>query len=270
MSALPPAARHDRISLKPRDPLRERVRETYARAATVAAGAAVIPAPRRASCTPHSGHRVACCTPHSGLGCGSPTTFAGLQPGESVLDLGCGAGFDCLAAALEVGRRGRVVGLDMTSEMVHLARRHAADAAAPNVTILQGEIESLPFPDATFDVVISNCVINLCTDKKSVLAEACRVLKPNGRLAIADIVAVAPLPAELKSDLALHTGCVAGAMPIEELSRMLREAGFTTWKIERGAHSTALIGGWAPDLNLKRYIAAANICAEKDAAVDPE
>lgn len=253
MSALS-AVRHDRASPKPGDPLRELVREIYAQAATAAATA--IPGPR-----------VACCAPHSGLGCGSPTTFAALQAGESVLDLGCGAGFDCLAAALEVGRRGRVVGLDMTPEMVRLARRHAVDAAVPNVTIVQGEIESLPFPDATFDVVISNCVINLCTDKWRVLAEACRVLKPNGRLAIADIVAVAPLPAGMKTDLAL--GCVAGAMPIDELSRVLGAAGFTTWEITIGEHSTPLIEDWAPDLNLKRYIAAANIKARKERRYDP-
>lgn len=256
MSALPPAARHDRAPRKPGDPLRELVRETYAQAANIAA--TVAPGPR-----------VARCTPHSGLGCGSPTTFAGLLPGEWVLDLGCGAGFDCLAAAVEVGRGGHVVGLDMTPEMVRLARRHAADAAVPNVTILQGEIESLPVPDASFDVVISNCVINLCTHKKRVLAEACRVLKPNGRLAVADIVAVSPLPAAMKSDLALHTGCVAGAMPIEEVSQMLREAGFATWEITIGEHSTALIEDWAPDLNLKRYIAAANIKARKVRGYDP-
>lgn len=271
MSAEPPAARRDRPAPKTGAQLRELVRQTYARAATVAtAGGVVIPAPRGASGTPRNGHRVACCGPHSGLGCGSPTAFAGLQPGKWVLDLGCGAGFDCLAAAIEVGRSGRVVGLDMTPEMVRLARRHAADAAVPNVTILQGEIESLPFPDASFDVVISNCVINLCADKERILAEAHRVLKPNGRLAITDIVAVAPLPPEMKTDLALHTGCVAGATPIDEISRMLRAAGFTTWTIELGAHSTSLIDGWAPDFNLKRYIAAANICAEKDAAVDSE
>lgn len=251
MSAQPPSAGHDRAWQKAGDPLRELVRETYAQAATVAA--TVVPGPRAASCTPHSG-----------LGCGSPTTFAGLCAREWVLDLGCGAGFDCLAAAVEVGRGGRVVGIDMTREMVRLAHRHAADAAVPTVSIVQGEMESLPFPDATFDVVISNCVINLCADKQRVLAEACRVLKPNGRLAIADVVAVAPLPAGITTDLALHTGCVAGAMPIDEVSRILGEAGFTTWKIDIGEHSTSLIDDWAPDLNLKRYIAAANITARKD------
>lgn len=262
MSALSSSAPPDCAAPKPDDPLRERVRQTYAQAAAVAA--TVVPGPRVASCTPH-GHRVACGTPHSGLGCGSPTTFADLQAGESVLDLGCGAGFDCLAAAIEVGRGGRVVGLDMTAEMVRLARRHFADAAVPNVTILQGEIESLPFPDATFDVVISNCVINLCADKQRVLAEACRVLKPNGRLAIADIVAVAPLPATIRTDLACHTGCVAGATPIDEISRMLSEAGFSRRKLDIGRHSLALIDGWARDLDLTRYIAAANITARKDA-----
>ena len=230
--------------------MRRSVRETYARAATLAA--AVVP-----------GSRAVTCTPHSGLGCGSPTAFAGFSPGEWVLDLGSGAGFDCLAAAVEVGNGGRVVGIDMTPEMVRLARRHAADAGVAIVDFLQAEIECLPFRDATFDVVMSNCVINLCAGKERVLAEACRVLKPNGRLAVADIVAIAPLPASLLADLALHTGCVAGAVQLETLSRMLRRAGFASEAIDIGEHSGALIDAWAPALGFERFVAAANITAMK-------
>jgi SAM-dependent methyltransferase len=224
------------------------VRERYARAAVQPAGVA---AKGRA------------CTPHSGLGCGSPIALAGLAPGEWVLDLGSGAGFDCLAAAVEVGSRGRVVGIDFTPEMVRLARRHAADAGVAIVHFLQGEIESLPFADASFDVVISNCVINLCAEKERIFAEACRVLKPNGRLAVADIVAAAPLPADVQTDLRLHTGCVGGATELNSLSSMLTEAGFDSIEIDTGAHSGSLLDDWAPGRNLKRFVTAANITARK-------
>jgi len=233
-----------------RDSLRQTVRQTYARAASEAAA---------------PGCRDLACTPYSGLGCGSPTAFAGLAAGEWVLDLGCGAGFDCLAAAVEVGSGGRVVGIDMTPEMVRLARRHAADAGVAIVSFLQGEIESLPFRDASFDVVMSNCVINLCAEKERIFAEAWRVLKPNGRLAVADIVAVAPLPAPVLADLSSHTGCVAGATPMQALSPMLRRAGFAAEKIDIGEHSATLIDAWAPDLDLQRFVAAAHITARKPA-----
>jgi SAM-dependent methyltransferase len=235
------------------DALRRLVRTTYARAA--ARAAEVVP-----------GTRPATCMSHSGLGCGSPTAFARLAAGEWVLDLGSGAGFDCLAAAVEVGRGGCVVGIDMTPDMVRLARRHAAEAGVAFAHFVQAEIERLPFRDATFDVVISNCVINLCADKQRVLAEACRVLKPNGRLAVADIVAVAPLPASALENLALHTGCVAGAMPLDLLSRLLRSAGFASGEIDIGEHGSSLLDTWAPGLDLGRFVAAASIVARKHPA----
>jgi ubiquinone/menaquinone biosynthesis C-methylase UbiE len=213
--------------------------------------------------TPEAANCESACTQHSGLGCGSPIALAGLAPGEWVLDLGSGAGFDCLAAALEVGSRGRVVGIDMTPEMVRLARRHAGDAGVAIVHFLQGEIENLPFADASFDVVVSNCVINLCAEKERVFAEACRVLKPDGRLAVADIVAAAPLPEDVQSDLELHTACMAGATELDSLSRMLGEAGFVSIEIDLGAHSDSLLDDWAPGLDLKRFVAAANISARK-------
>lgn len=236
------------------DALRPLVRKAYADAATRAS--AVVPGRRP---------QPLACTPHSGLGCGSPTAIAGLSPGESVLDLGSGAGFDCLAAAVEVGPRGRVVGVDLTPEMIRLACRHAADADVPIVKFIQAEIESLPFPDASFDVVMSNCVINLCADKQRVFAEACRVLKPQGRLAVADIVALAPLPADLQGELALHTGCIAGATALEGLSAMLEEAGFTAVEIDIGRHSRALIESWAPGKPVQHFVATANITAKKPA-----
>lgn len=234
------------------DLLRRKVRSTYAHAA---AQAAVVD-PERICVNS---------TPHSGLGCGSPTAFAELAPGEWVLDLGSGAGFDCLAAAVEVGRGGCVVGVDMTPEMVRLARRHAADAGVAIVHFLQAEIEHLPFRDATFDVVISNCVINLCTDKERVLTEACRVLKPGGRLGVADIVAIAPQRATVKADLALHTGCIAGAMPLDALSGMLVKAGFASEEIEIGEYSNSFLDVCAPELTLQCFVAAANITAKKHA-----
>lgn len=230
--------------------VRQVLREAYTREANRAA--AVVP-----------GARAVACPSHSGLGCGSPTAFAGLAPGNWVLDLGSGAGFDCLAAAVEVGSAGLVVGIDMTSEMVRLARRHSADAGVAVVHFLQGEMECLPFRDATFDVVISNCVFNLCPDKERVLAEACRVLKPKGRLAMADIVALGPLPAGMVGELALRAGCVSGATPLDALPAMLRAAGFVSVDIEIEEHSGPLIGAWAPDTGLGRLVAAANITAGK-------
>ena len=235
------------------DLLRQEVRRTYSLAA---ANAGVVD-PERTCAT---------CTPHSGLGCGSPTAIARLSPGERVLDLGSGAGFDCLAAAVEVGISGRVVGVDMTLEMVRLSRRHAADAGVAIVHFLQAEIECLPFCDVSFDVVISNCVINLCTDKQRVLTEACRVLTPDGRLAVADIVAVAPLPGDVLESLALNTGCIAGATSLESLPRMLRASGFASETIDIGDHSHSLIDVWAPGLDLKRFVVAANITARKQVA----
>ena len=153
----------------------------------------------------------------------------------------------------------------MTPEMVRLACRHVEDAGIPNVHFVQAEIERLPFADGTFDAVISNCVINLCSGKDQALAEASRVLKPNGRLAIADIVAVAPLHVDVLEELALYTGCVAGATPLDSLARMLREAGFVSEKITIADHSSSLLEAWAPELNLNRYVAAARITGLKPA-----
>lgn len=203
------------------------------------------------------------CIPHSGLGCGSPTAFAHLSLGECVLDLGSGSGFDCLAAAIEVGPRGRVVGVDMPPEMVRLARRHATDAGVEVVEYVQAELESLPFPDASFDVVMSNCVINLCADKARVLAEARRVLAPNGRLVASDIVAVPTLPSGLRDDIARHAGCIAGATPLEQLAPLLLEAGFASAEIDIAPHSRSLFDEWAPELEPQRFIAAASIIATK-------
>ena len=160
------------------------------------------------------------------LGCGNPTAIASLKPGEVVLDLGSGPGLDCLLAARRVGPTGRVIGVDMTAEMLELARESARRAGAANVEFRQGDIEELPVDDASVDVIISNCVINLAPDKDAVFREAHRVLRPGGRLCVADIVALEPLDESLRSDLAQWSGCISGALEREDYRRRLQAAGF--------------------------------------------
>src|SRR5882672_4252454 len=161
-----------------------------------------------------------------GLGCGNPQAIAGLRPGETVLDLGSGAGFDCFLAAKQVGPSGRILGVDMTPAMVTKARANAERVDAKNVEFRLGEIEHLPVADASVDVILSNCVINLSPDKGAVFRDAFRVLRPGGRLAISDMVAVRPVPEDLRARIEAFTGCVAGAAAVDDLARMLRAAGF--------------------------------------------
>lgn len=161
-----------------------------------------------------------------GLSCGNPTATANLRPGEVVVDLGCGGGLDVFLAAKKVGPTGRAIGIDMTPQMLALARKNAGQAGATNVEFHQATIDQLPLPDASADCVISNCVINLAPDKKAVFREIARVLKPGGRLAVSDIALKKPLPPEIGSDLMAYVGCIAGAIPIEEYRRGLAEAGF--------------------------------------------
>jgi ubiquinone/menaquinone biosynthesis C-methylase UbiE len=166
------------------------------------------------------------------LGCGNPTALAELREGEVVLDLGSGGGIDVLLSAKRVGPTGKVYGLDMTDEMLALARRNAADAGAENVEFLKGDIESIPLPDASVDVIISNCVINLSADKREVLREAFRVLKPGGRFAVSDVVVRGEVPAEVRRSMELWVGCVAGALEEREFEALLREAGFENPSLE--------------------------------------
>ena len=160
------------------------------------------------------------------LGCGNPTLLAELRDGETVLDLGSGGGIDVLLSARRVGPSGKAFGLDMTDEMLALANANKAGAGAANVEFLKGEIENSPLPDASVDVILSNCVINLSTDKPRVLREAFRVLKPGGRLAVADIVRRGEISEEVARDAALWAGCIAGALEIGEYERLLAAAGF--------------------------------------------
>jgi SAM-dependent methyltransferase len=166
------------------------------------------------------------------LGCGNPTALAELGEGEVVLDLGSGGGIDVLLSARRVGPTGKAYGLDMTDEMLELARRNAAAAGATNVEFLKGDIENIPLPDASVDVIISNCVINLSTDKRRVLHEAFRVLKPGGRFAVSDVVVRGEIPPEVRRSMELWVGCVAGALEEKEFEALLREVGFEDPSLE--------------------------------------
>jgi arsenite methyltransferase len=166
------------------------------------------------------------------MGCANPIALASLNPGEIVLDLGSGGGIDVLLSAKRVGPTGRAYGLDMTDEMLDLARKNKAEAGVENVEFLKGEIESIPLPDSSVDVIISNCVINLSTDKDQVLREAFRVLKPGGRFAVADIVLTRPVSDTVREHVGLWTGCVAGALEINEYKSKLLQAGFTSADVE--------------------------------------
>src|SRR5687768_7603902 len=170
-----------------------------------------------------------------GLSCGNPTATARLRPGEVVVDLGCGGGLDVFLAAAKVGPTGKAIGIDMTSEMLELARRNAAKGGdgrpITNVEFHQATIDNLPLADSSIDCVISNCVINLAPDKPAVFREIARVLKPGGRLAASDIALKQPLPAELGQDLMAYVGCIAGAIPIEEYRRQLTAAGFAAVEV---------------------------------------
>jgi 2-polyprenyl-3-methyl-5-hydroxy-6-metoxy-1,4-benzoquinol methylase len=181
------------------------------------------------------------------LGCGNPTALAELRPGEVVLDLGSGGGIDVLLSARRVGATGKAYGLDMTPEMLALARDNAAEAGVDNVEFLEGTIESIPLPDESVDVIISNCVINLSGDKDAVLAEAFRVLRPGGRFAVSDIVLTRPLPAVVQPLMAAWTGCVAGALVDREYVEKLEAAGFGQAEVQVtqvfGADALARMGG---------------------------
>ncbi len=166
------------------------------------------------------------------LGCGNPTALADLHEGEVVLDLGSGGGIDVLLSAKRVGAKGKAYGLDMTDEMLALARANQAKAGATNVEFLKGEIENIPLPSAAVDVIISNCVINLSADKSRVLKEAFRVLRPNGRFAVSDVVCRGEIPDAVRRSMELWVGCIAGALEEKEYERLLREAGFTDISIE--------------------------------------
>jgi len=201
-----------------------------------------------------------------GLGCGNPQAIAALKPGESVLDLGSGAGFDSFLAARQIGKTGRVIGVDMTPEMLAKARVNAEKLELSNVEFRLGEIERLPVADNQVDVILSNCVINLSPDKPAVFREAFRVLRRGGRLAISDVVATRTLPSALASDLAVLAGCVAGAALVDDLRQMLADAGFEQIRIDVKPGSREFVKDWFPGSGAEDYVASASIEAIKPSA----
>jgi SAM-dependent methyltransferase len=249
------------------DQIKDMVRSRYAEIAVGSAGCCGSAAtPHEASCGMGYSEVELASVPagaNLGLGCGNPQALAAMQPGEVVVDLGSGAGFDCFLAAQRVGPSGRVIGVDMTHEMLKKARDNAARVGAANVEFRLGEIEHLPIGDDTADVVISNCVINLVPDKEQVYREAFRVLKPGGRIAISDVVNLAPLPAELATDEALLCSCVAGAAASGQIEQWLAAAGFVEIRISVKPESRELVKTWAPGRGIEDYVASAAIEARK-------
>jgi SAM-dependent methyltransferase len=225
--------------------IKDVVKERYARAAAIVSSGA------KGSCCDTGPRGAQCCDPVTGnlyeaaqteqlpeaallasLGCGNPTALAELKPGEIVLDLGSGGGIDVLLSAKRVGPSGRAYGLDMTDEMLALADENKRKAGVHNAEFLKGEIENIPLPDASVDVIISNCVINLSADKDRVLREAFRVLKPGGRFAVSDVVTRGAVPAEIRESMLLWVGCIAGALDEDEYRAKLAAAGFENVTVE--------------------------------------
>ena len=198
-----------------------------------------------------------------GLGCGNPRAIASIKPGETVLDLGSGGGFDCFLAAAETGESGHVIGIDMTPAMISKARNNTVTGKYSNVEFRLGEIEYMPVANETVDVIISNCVINLSPDKQQVFSEAFRVLKPGGRLAISDVVASTELPDEIRNGLALYSGCMAGASQVSELHDILMNSGFEKISIAPKDESKEFIKDWAPGRGVEDYVLSATIEAVK-------
>ncbi len=200
-----------------------------------------------------------------GQGCGNPQAIANLEAGETVLDLGSGGGFDCFLAARQVGDSGHVIGVDMTPEMVSKARANAEKGNYRNVEFRLGEIENLPISDGTVDVIISNCVINLSPNKSRVFNEAYRALKPGGRLAISDVVAFAEIPEDVRRDMALYAGCIAGASLVSEVETMLLSIGFEQVRVVPKDESKSFMRDWAPGVAITDYVVSATIEAVKPA-----
>ncbi len=200
-----------------------------------------------------------------GVGCGNPAAIAAIKPGEVVLDLGSGAGFDAFLSARQVGDTGSVIGVDMTPDMLTKARANAVTGGYHNVEFRLGEIEHLPVLDDTVDAIISNCVINLSPEKDLVFKEAYRVLKPGGRLAIKDIVATAELPQEIKNDLELQAGCMAGAETIQNIEKILSDLGFRDISIGGAEETRDLITKWTSDSDVQDHLLSASIEAVKPA-----
>ncbi len=198
-----------------------------------------------------------------GLGCGNPIAIAELKEGESVLDLGCGGGFDCFLASRRVGASGYVIGVDMTPDMIALARKNADNGGYTRVDFRLGEIEHLPVADESIDVIISNCVINLSLDKEQVFKETFRVLRQGGRLSVSDVVATEKLPEQTREDLQLVSGCIGGAEYVEDVRIMLQNAGFSDIQLTPKENSREIIKSWGFGKNVEDYVASFIIEANK-------
>ncbi|HEY7791012.1 MAG TPA: arsenite methyltransferase [Vicinamibacterales bacterium] len=214
------------------------------------------------------------------LGCGNPTALLALEPGQTVLDLGSGGGIDVLLSATRVGPAGKAYGLDMTDEMLALARANQRKAGATNVEFLKGTIEAIPLPDASVDVIISNCVINLSSDKDAVLREAFRVLKPGGRFAVSDVIVRGEVPPDIRRSMELWVGCIAGALEEHDYAAKLRAAGFADveldpWRVYQIEDARAFLGESGIDVDrlapqVEGKFASAFIRARKPAAAEPK
>lgn len=263
-----------------RDEVHSVVRELYGKLATSAGGCGCAPtccgSTTETALTDHTARAISQGLGYSpeqtnavpeganlGLGCGNPQAIAALQPGETVLDLGSGAGFDSFLAARAVGPTGFVIGVDMTPEMVSKARQNQRLGGYPNVEFRLGEIESLPVANDSMEAIISNCVINLSPDKPRVFREAFRVLQQGGRLAISDVVALAEIPEPLRKDWELYSCCVAGASTVDEIKAWLTEVGFTQIRIEPKAGSRKIISTWFPGRRIEEFVGSATIEAVK-------
>ena len=199
-----------------------------------------------------------------GLGCGNPVAIAALNEGETVLDLGSGGGFDCFLAARKVGKTGKVIGVDMTPDMIKLARNNAEKGGYANVEFRLGEIEHLPVADNNADVIISNCVINLSPDKEKVYTEMYRVLKPGGRISVTDVVAIAEIPQPVRENLDLIAGCIGGAEHVDNIKAMLQKAGFRNIQMAPKGNSREIVKSWAPNSDIDKIIASYVIEAVKE------